>query len=892
MGLKSIEKNRSAENIPLPSPTSSEASVFKRTVTVSLKGTADDPASSVKSRLSRSRHSPAASQRRRASAGEESTATLSTDLEEAAGTGGQGGHGNGEAAERRRLQGAAFKRPSDAPTVQHFTAPANAPPPAGNVGQVTGSSVQASQEEMIAEDTDGPQSSGMPDATGRWHASISGLNLLSLVENPRAHDFTKPIFTHVEESARLDAKELTKDHGPIQRFWNKTATAQDIANGEKYRKKLAALTMSDDDPTLVLDAIRDVADTIIRDLRGLKADTTDEIFVKNRLIESATQLKISANKTAFKNADNSRLATTAMIVASNLGATLPFYAALAGNPFGSYYLVSLAGAYARIFALAVGLMRTQAADARDVKSHFVQRHITWEVAPLAFVATNAARQYYVGQGDNDHADYAQQVTQSPGLVAAVALISLVLYVVPEFTPLANKYYNKAASPLSEASRLETRFNQGEMALQGQQDLQKKIHGNLAAVATLVSAVDLHRTSYNAAGGPAAAVENEMMSHMRQDLYTLVEGFSKVSEILADDEQRAVATPVSGRSDNKRAIAITMTSLGAALGLVSSLSSIKAPGLLADYSSYYFSSCILISAKGVLSRYNAEDVIDDFIARFGGTTVGAPTAFANTVTLLAKGEGIFDLVRNGITTVAPANNATIPAFPGTMDPNLHPALGALNFTLGATGQFLLTAVYGTRAGPFVAKILLQTVTSPQWRRLLCRGDRPAGGDLEAVDVELEDPRASRLADALIAHIKHVITGLLEDRSKTMGDDPQDAMTVWMDDQLKQRQERLDADDGLGLEGLSDILAAIGGPSSSVLRPGTAAQPAGGSALDDTEEMQQVMSQIRRERREYAAEMSSPEDAGKGKEAADPAELQRDEDQIREEAMARLRATAEV
>jgi len=271
-----------------------------------------------------------------------------------------------------------------------------------------------------------------------------------------------------------------------------------------------------------------------------------------------------------------------------------------------------------------------------VKSHFVQRHITWEAAPVAFVATSAARQYYVGQGDNDRADYAQQVALNPGLTAAVALISLVLYVVPEFMPLANKYYHKGASPVSEASRLETRFNKGEMALQGQQDLQKNIHGNLAAVATLVSAVDLHRTSWNAAGGPAAAVENQMMSHMREDLYNLTRNFSKVSEIPADDEQHAVATPASGRSDNKRAVAITMSSLGAAMGVVSSLSSVKSPALLADYVSYYFSSYLLVAAKGVMAQYNAEDVANDFTSRFGGTTIGLPTVILNTITLLQKG----------------------------------------------------------------------------------------------------------------------------------------------------------------------------------------------------------------------------------------------------------------
>jgi len=228
----------------------------------------------------------------------------------------------------------------------------------------------------------------------------------------------------------------------------------------------------------------------------------------------------------------------------------------------------------------------------------------------------------------------------------------------------------------------------------------------------------------------------------------------------------------------------------------------------------------------------------------------------------------------------------------MDPRLHPASGGLNFALGVTYQFLATAIYGTRAGPFSAQLLLQTVTSKQWRRLLCRGDRTAGDNPEAGTVELEDPHAGRLADALIAHITDVCTMLLEDRRKTMGDDPKDAMTVWMDDQRSQHKERLDADEASGLAGPSGVLKAAGGPSSSVPQPGTeAAPPAGGSAFDEAGEVEGAVALIRAERQAYA-EVSSTEDAGKGKGVADPAQLQRDEDQIRQEALARVRAFATV
>lgn len=736
---------------------------------------------------------------------------------------------------------------------------------------------QTSQGEVTGEHIGAPHSSGTQHAAVGWNARALGVNLLDLVENPKAHNFAKSILKHAMESAEHDARELMRDQSWVQGFWNKTTLAQDTSNAEAYRKKLQALTISNEKPTLVLDAIRDVANTIIKDMKELNVVTQQGMFVRDKLLKSAEQLKKSVHKTAFDNPESSQLATKALIIGANVGTILPFYVAMAGNPFGAYYLVALGNAYTRTLGLMAGLMRTSAADSRDVTSHFVQRHITWEAAPLAFVATTAARQYYVNQGKDDQAAYAQQVGENHALLAAVALVSFVLYVVPEFMSLTKKYYHKAASHVSDGSRLENRFDQGEMTLKGQQDLQKAIHGNLAAVTTLVSAVDEHRTSWNAAGGPAAAVENQMMSDMRQDLYNLVSVFSKVSDVApevgADDGQHAVATPASGGSGNKRAVAITMTSLGAAMGLVSSLSAIRTPALLADYASYYFSSAILVAARGAMRQYNAEDVANDFTSRFGGTTIGIPTVLPNTITLLGRGEGIFDLIRSGATEVAPPINATVPAFPGTKHPELHPASGALNFALGITYQFLTTAIYGTRAGPFFAKVLLQTIQGKGFRRAL-------QSDPEAGATEMEDRNAARFADALIKHITDICTMLLEDRKKTMGEDPKDATAAFMEDQLQQHKEGLEADEEPGVAGPSKVSGAEGAPSSPVLRASLeAASPTGESAFDEAA-VEREMARIR----------SGTEDVGKGKQAADPVQVQAEEDQIRQQALSNLRAFA--
>jgi len=861
MGPKPINNDRSAADVPLPSPAASEASGFKKTVAATPKGAASTPSLKSRSSTVGSQGEPGGGKAPPA----ESDSALSAAPEEAAGTGAQGPHGSGEAAERRVLEQAVQKRPSGAPPIQHFDPSAGKS--AVGKGKVAAPPVQTSQGEATGEHIRASH-----PAKG-WSARALGVNLLDLVENPKAHDFAKPILKHVMESAEHDARELVKDQSWVHRFWNRTTLAQDSSNAEIYRKKLQALTLPDDEPKLVLDAINDIADTIINDMKRLRADTEEEGFVKKKLLKSAIQLKKSVHKTAFDNPDGSKLATTALIIGANVGTILPFYVAMAGNPFGAYYLVALGNAYTRTLGLMAGLMRTSAADARDVKSHFVQRHITWEAAPLAFVATTAARQYYVNQGKDDQADYAQKVGQNNALLAAVALVSFVLYVVPEFMSLTKKYYHKTASHVYDGSRIENRFYQGELALQGQQDLQKAIHGNLAAVTTLVLGVDEHRTSWKGAGGPAAAVENQMMSHMREDLYNLVRDFSKVSDIAADNGQHAEATPASGRTDNKRAVAITMSSLGAAMGVVSSLSAIRTPALLADYTSYYFSSFILVAARGAMRQYNAEDVANDFTSRFGGTTIGIPTVVANTITLLTQGEGVFDLIRSGATEVAPPINATIPAFPGTKHPELHPASGAMNFALGITYQVLTTAIYGTRAGPFFAKVLLQTIQSKGFRRSL----RP---DPEAGAMEMEDPNAARFADALIGHIKDVCTLLLEDRKKTMGDDPKDELAALMEDQLKQHEEGLEADEGLGSAGPSKVSGAEGAPSSSALRASLeAASPTGESAFGEAE-VEGEMARIR-------SSLAGTEDVGKGKKAADPVQLQAEEDQIRQQAVANLR-----
>ncbi len=736
---------------------------------------------------------------------------------------------------------------------------------------------QTSQGEVTGEQIGAPHSSGTQHAAVGWNARALGINLLDLVENPKAHDFAKPILKHAMESAEHDARELMRDQSWVQGFWNKTTLAQDTSNAEVYRKKLQALTVSNENPTLVLDAIRDVIDTIIKDMKKLNVVTQQGMFVRDKLLKSAEQLKKSVHKTAFDDPDNSQLATKALIIGANVGTILPFYVAVAGNPFGAYYLVALVNAYTRTLGLMAGLMRTSAADSRDVTSHFVQRHITWEAAPLAFVATTAARQYYVNQGKDDQAAHAQQVGENHALLAAVALVSFVLYMVPEFMSLTKKYYHKAASHVSDGSRLENRFDQGEMSLKGQQDLQKSIHGNLAAVTTLVSAVDEHRTSWKAAGGPAAAVENQMMSDMRQDLYNLVSVFSKVSqvgpEVGADDGQHAVAPPASGGSGNKRAVAITMTSLGAAMGLVSSLSAVRTPALLADYTSYYFASAILVAARGALRQYNAEDVANDFTSRFGGTTIGIPTVLPNTITLLGQGEGIFDLIRSGATEVAPPINAAVPAFPGTKHPELHPASGALNFALGITYQFLTTAIYGTRAGPFFAKVLLQTIQSKGFRRAL-------QSDPEAGATEMEDRNAARFADALIKHITDTCTMLLEDRKKTIGEDPKDATAAFMEDQLQQHREGLEADEEPGVAGPSKVSGAEGAPSSSMLRANLeAASPTGETGFGEAD--------VEREMARIRSGSAATEDVGKGKEAADPVQLQAEEDQIRQQAVTNLR-----
>ena len=784
MGLKPTTIDRSPASTPLPpSRSPSEAASFKEAAsakeTASAKG-------SLKSRSSSGR----------AEAGKASNVALPKGSEEAVAPLTQAQQ-EGEAALKQGMR----RRKSTA-SVKDFTPPKMAPQ-GGNVGQDDAiTPAPHAQGHITSGQVEVPLSSEMQVAVAKWSDQALGHSLMTGFNDREAHAYAKPIMDHARRSAENDVKELLDGKGALQglhKFWNNTTLASDTSSGKTYRKQLAALQVDDEHPTLTLKAIDDLLDVIIVDIKKLTPDTKEGIFVRDKLLNSAEQLKKTVHRTAFDNPDMNTLLTAALVLGTSLGSVLPFYAAIAGNPFGAYYLVALTNAYTRTIGLTIGMvLGSPALAGREIIAKDLQRHVTWETTPIAFFIAYALLQASVNKGDEAGARAALGAADSGAVIAAAGVVALLAYLVPEFLPSISQLVNEKTASTFEKSKMKDDLEKGRIKLQGQEDVQKSIHQNLEAVTTLVSSVDENRKSFKAAGGGSSYVEDQIMTHMRNDLYNLLHTFEQVRTVGPSNDGQVVNAPGSKAGD-KKTLATSLAITGGAMGVVSSLSAIKSPALLSDYISYYVASTVLVAYSGVDPKTNEEDAQRVFINQFSGTAIGLPTVIPNTLTLLlpSLGEGVFDIVKPDVTEIKPPLMGPIPALPGTQHPNLHPLNGAPNLALGIAYQFLTTAVFGTRAGPVVAKGFIASLKysidhvkggyATTVNKLMPGRQATPIGDVEAGNIELVqpniqqiDPEAGRM---FVEHLENVFDVLMKERAKIMGPEPQDEMAAPLQSLMK-------------------------------------------------------------------------------------------------------------